>query len=487
MIGITTFPRLYRDSVTLMALASRLEKLESVERAGVMMATPANLAILAEAGLIDGGDSWAPDDLVVAVRAASQEALAEAEQIARQALGGEGGAEGSSAQSPAPGSIPEALAAGFDATLACVSVPGAYASSVVEDALTAGLHVFCFSDNVTVEDEVRLKLLARERGLLLMGPDCGTAMIDGVGLGFVNEVRRGPVGLVSASGTGAQEVACLLDHAGVGVAQILGVGGRDLSAEVGARMTFSALELLAADPDVGIIVVVSKPPAREVAGQVVARLADLATPDRPVVACLLGAADAGQAGTDPLLIRGSLESAAVAAARAAGADVSAGPPVRTTPAADPHHDIIGLFTGGTLAGEARLILTGAGITAEIHDLGDDQYTRGRPHPMIDPTPRAEWIGSLAERDPGVLLVDVVLGHGSHPDPAGELVGAVAALRAANPAASAWQVVAAVTGTERDPQHLSSQLDRLTDAGIGAHLSTAAAARAAATLALGGTA
>ncbi|MFV0407511.1 MAG: FdrA family protein [Propioniciclava sp.] len=483
MIGVTTFPRLYRDSVTLMALAARLEKLDDVERAGVMMATPANLEILVEAGLVTADAAWAPDDLVVAVRAATEDALEAAANTARSALSGDGAdSDGSGTGEPQPTSITEALDQGALANLACISVPGDYAASVVADALHAGLHVFCFSDNVALDDEIRLKALAVENRLLLMGPDCGTALVDGVGLGFVNEVRPGPVGIVSASGTGAQEVACLLDHTGVGISQILGVGGRDLSAAVGASMTRLALDLLDDDPDVTVLVLVSKPPAPEVAERVLGWLAERATQERPVIACLLGVPDSGAPGQDPLIIRGSLERAAAAAAVAAGCEPVAATAAAVAPARQ-ERQIVGLFTGGTLAHEATLTLAAAGATAEIHDLGDDQYTQGRPHPMIDPTARAEWIHTLTDHAPGVLLVDVVLGHGSHTDPAGELVAAVQALRDGSPAGDAWRVVATVTGTDSDPQHFPTQVARLTEAGIDVHPSTAAATRAA--LALSG--
>lgn len=479
MIRVTTFPRLYRDSVTLMALASKLEKLPGVERAGVMMATPANLGILAEAGLVSADASYAPDDLVVAVRAVSDEVLDEAEATAKSALSGAGADTAGSSDQPKPGSIPEALEQGFPATLACVSVPGTYAPGVIEDAINNGLHVFCFSDNISVDDEVRLKAGAVDKDLLLMGPDCGTALIDGVGLGFINELQDGPVGLISASGTGAQEVSCLLDHAGLGVSQIVGVGGRDLSGEVLGAMTHQAIDMLAADDTIKLITLISKPPHPEVADAVLRHLSDIATPARPVVACLLGLPDTGTIGEDTVVVRGSLEAAA--AAVAANFGIGSGDVEPTPDVPGQQLPIVGLFTGGTLAHEAKLICQAAGVAADIHDLGDDQYTRGRPHPMIDPTPRKEWIASLADQTPGVLLLDVVLGHGSHHDPAGEVVGAVAKLREAG---AGWRVIAAVTGTEADPQNLGSQLSKLEVAGIDTHLSTAAATRAA-LLAIGG--
>ncbi|MFZ1411827.1 MAG: hypothetical protein WAS07_10240, partial [Micropruina sp.] len=363
-------------------------------------------------------------------------------------------------------------------TLATISVPGTYAAVVAEQALRAGLHVFCFSDNVSVEEEVRLKTYASDNGLLLMGPDCGTAILDGVPLGFANVVRSGPVGIVAASGTGAQEVSVLLDAWEVGVSQVIGVGGRDLSVEVGGLMTHLALGLLADDPENGVLMIVSKPPAAAVAEVLLARLNALASHDRPVVACLLGAEDEGVLGTDPVLIRGTLEGGAIAAARLAGGDPQ--PVVLALAGAGGTGGILGLYTGGTLASEAKILLARAGLKPAIHDLGDDQYTAGKPHPMIDPSPRNAWIADLAEdAELGVLLVDVVLGYGSHRDPAGSLADAVTDLqrRRAEAGLSPLCVVASVTGTEADPQRRSSQVATLLAAGIEVAESNAAAVRA----------
>ena len=480
VVRATVVPRLYRDSVTLMALATALEKLPGISRVGAVMATPGNLSILAASQMLPEGLRTVPDDLVVVVKGASSEAvdLALAEAVSGLTSATDDTSTGPG--TPAPATIAEALASGFEATVATVSVPGAYAPVVVEQALNAGLHVFCFSDNVPLADEIRLKRLAASRRLLLMGPDCGTAIVDSVPLGFANVVRPGTVGVVAASGTGAQEVSVLLDAWGVGVSQLIGVGGRDLSLEVGGVMTHLALDLLAEEESISTLMVVSKPPGGAVADDLLARLAGLARPDRCVVACLLGLADAGTIGVDPLLVRGTLEGGARAAAILAGANP---PPsadvVPTSRASTP--GIVGLFTGGTLASEAKIILQRAGLVASIHDLGDDRYTAGKPHPMIDPTPRNTWIADLVTDDEvGVLLVDVVLGYGSHPDPAGSLVAAVKSLQAGRRARGAADlvVIASVTGTEADPQHRGTQTRALRDAGVLVATSNAAAARAA---------
>ncbi|MGW3368785.1 FdrA family protein, partial [Streptosporangium canum] len=380
-------------------------------------------------------------------------------------------------------------ARGRAATLALVSVPGEHAFAEAMDAIEAGLSVMIFSDNVPVEQEVLLKRRAAERGVLVMGPDCGTAVIAGAGLGFANVLRPGPVGLVAASGTGAQQVSCLLDLAGVGVGHVLGVGGRDLSEEVGGLSTLRALEALDADPATELIVLISKPPASEVARTVREAVAKLET---PVVTALLGP------GQD------DLTAAAENALRALGVAVPtwrswpapAPPPPddrpqaagRDTEGADVGRTgtgtegaggsgggtragtLRGVYSGGTLCAEARLI---AG-TGEFTDFGDDAYTRGRAHPMIDPTLRLE---ALAEVPPGdVVLLDVVLGHGADPDPSARLAPGIAAA-----VARGVPVVVALIGSEGDPQGLNAQAEAVRAAGAAVFTSNAQAARHAAGL------
>ena len=409
-----------------------------------------------------------------------------------------------------------AAAHGHTATLALVSVPGPYAFAEAMDAIEAGLSVMIFSDNVPVEQEILLKKRAGELGVLVMGPDCGTAVIGGVGLGFANVLRPGPVGVVAASGTGAQQVTCLLDLAGVGVSHVLGVGGRDLSADVGGLSTLRALEALDADPATELIILISKPPAPEVAHAVREAVSRLGT---PVVTALLGP------GQD------DLTAAAETALRAFGVSVPAWPswpstvpnppdtagspgsPAAGLPALPPRlsrspvagppdhpgspgppgpldasgsavllalllpslgrfrlsrRTLRGIYSGGTLCVEARLI---AG-TGEFTDFGDDAYTRGRAHPMIDPTLRLE---ALAEVPPGaVVLLDVVLGHGADPDPSVRLAPEITAA-----VARGVPVVVVLVGSSGDPQGLNAQAEALHAAGATVFTSNAQAARYAA--------
>lgn len=473
-LSARVFPKLYRDSVTLMALASAAQRIDGVLQVGAVMATPANLAILRESGMLPPEISPAPDDLLVVVRADGADAGDAAVAVVEAGLTSAETTPGTVAE-VRPATVREGLVRDEALTVAAVSTPGTYAPVVVEQALRSGLHVFCFSDNVPVEDEIRLKQIAVSSRRLLMGPDCGTAVLDGVPLGFANVLRPGPVAIVAASGTGAQEVACLLDAAGIGVAQVIGVGGRDLTAEVGALMTNLALDLVADDPDVGAVVLVSKPPAAAVAAQVLDRLGALGT---PTVACLLGEDDID----GPVVVRGTLEGGAAAVASLLGSaldlDDSAGADALRALDVPAARGVLGLYTGGTLAGETKVILRRAGVSAEILDLGDDEYTAGRPHPMIDPAARADRVAAAGRRpDIGVVLVDLVLGHGSADDPATPLADAAArALSDARADGRRLLVVGSVCGTSADPQGRDRQRRILEDAGVLVFASNAAAAR-----------
>ncbi|WP_433361977.1 FdrA family protein [Streptosporangium sp. CA-115845] len=447
----------YHDSVSLMRVSRTAAAFPGVEVAVVAMATELNLGIAAELGfdLPKAG----PADLLIALRGGEADTLEAALAELDGLLTGLSTPPAGGAAVEHPPHTVRAAARARAATLALVSVPGPYAFAEALDAVEAGLSVMIFSDNVPVEQEVLLKRRAAELGVLVMGPDCGTAVIGGAGLGFANVLRPGPVGLVAASGTGAQQVACLLDHAGVGVSHVLGVGGRDLSADVGGLSTLRALEALDADPATELIVLISKPPAPEVARAVAETVAKLGT---PIVTALLGP------GQD------DLTTATETALRALGAPVPAWPSWPAPGTAREHAGgLRGIYSGGTLCVEARLI-TGSG---EFTDFGDDAYTVGRAHPMIDPTLRLE---ALAEVPPGeVVLIDVVLGHGADPDPAATLAPAIAGA-----AARGVTVIVALVGSEGDPQGLNAQAEALNSAGAAVFTSNAQAAGHAAEVAAG---
>ncbi|MET0849529.1 MAG: transcriptional regulator, partial [Candidatus Rokuibacteriota bacterium] len=408
-----------------------------------------------------------------------------------------------------PRTLETALRALPGARLAVVSVPGAYAKLEALAALRRGLHVFLFSDNVPLADEIELKRVAAERRLLCMGPDCGTAYLDGVGLGFANVVPRGRIGCVAASGTGLQAVASGVAALGEGLSHGIGVGGRDLSAAVGGVMTTLALETLRADPATEVILLVSKPPAPEL----LPRLDEaIRAAGKPVVVCCLGVGPRPGAPGQWVATLEDAARAAVATARgrawtpctfddAAGVRASLD---RLTKGADARGGLLGLFTGGTLAHEARLLIEallgalvdhapplpcpspprrGRGVTHRILDLGADEFTVGRPHPMLDPTLRDARVREAgASAEVSVLLLDVVLGRVAHPDPARPLADAVReARRRAAAGGRALHAVASVVGTEDDPQRLSDQVGTLRAAGVHVLPSSAQAARFAALL------
>jgi FdrA protein len=506
---ILAFPGAYRDSLLLLGATRAMQDSEDVSWASAAMATPSVVDDLEGRGFppdsLAGADANA---LVLAVEAAEDPAASQALDRGRALLfaeagpdrdGGPGRAGGQGRAGPDPRTIGEAARLLPEANVAVVSVPGQYAALAAHSALTAGLHVLLFSDNVPVSDEVALKRRASGLGRLVMGPGAGTAMLGGVGLGFANAVGTGPVGVVAAAGTGAQEVMTLLDRWGIGVSQVVGVGGRDLSAEVGGLMARDAVRALDADPGTEVILLVSKPPDEDVARAVIG-----ASRGTPVVAACLGmsAPDGRLAGAS---LAATLEGGALRVAEILGRPA---PDLTGSPGPDAEAAIArvgagrtavrGFFTGGTLCYEAQVILCqalgpvysniplrpGLGLPAPAGahvclDLGEEEYTKGRPHPMIDPAARREILREQAfGADVAAVLLDVVLGYGSHPDPAGEIAGTCADIVAAGAA-----VVCYVLGARADQQGLDRQRAKLAEAGAIVTESAAQAARTAAAIAL----
>jgi FdrA protein len=469
----------YADSVKLMGIARGLRGRDGVDGAEMGMGTAANLEVLAARGV---EAQAGPSDLIVAVDADSEETARETLAQAEQELssGGRDATSGPAEREP-PRSLVSARRELDDPNVALISVAGEYATLEAHRALSAGMHVFLFSDHVSLEDELELKRRGEKLGLLVMGPGCGTAMLGNVGLGFANVVTSGPVGIVAASGTGAQECACLLDAVGVGVSQIVGVGGRDLSADIGGIMFRQAMHMLAADDETETLLLVSKPPAPDV----VASLAD----DLPGGKCVIAAFVGWEGGEAPFEIHDTLEAAARAAAGTDPEDLS-----ELEAAVDAARErsagrrLLGLFSGGSLAHEAVTLLepelgplegnVGHGPDERngghaVLDLGEEEYTQGRPHPMVDLDVRLGFLEQAAKDDDvGCVLLDVVLGHGSHIDPASGLAEAIAA------ASENGVVLARVCGTNGDPQDAKRQRQILSAAGAIVAPSNAAAARLA---------
>ena len=447
----------YADSVALMRLSAELRALPGVVAASAVMATELNRELLGDAGLLTSDAAAAgAGDLVVSVRAESQAAARAALERAEAMLAPRRGGAAVARES-APRSIWSAARHAEGATLALISVPGPYAAAEAHAALSAGLHVFLFSDGVPLEDEVVLKRRATALGLFVMGPECGTCILDGIGLGFANRVRRGGIGLVGASGTGLQEVTTLVHRLGGGVSHAIGTGGRDLDRAVGGLTTLQALEWLGRDPETRVIVVVSKPGSEVVARRV---LDAAASSGKPVIACLLGGKSA-----PPETVRAvaTLDEAARLAVIALGGPLPSFPAF-PDPVSRSGGRVAGLFTGGSLCEEAEGIV---GPGHRFIDFGSDRFTRGRPHPMIDPSLRNAAVAAAGgDASVGVVLVDVVLGDGAHEDPAGTLAPAILAARTtAARAGRTLCVIGHVVGTEEDPQRLSDQEARLVDAGV----------------------
>ncbi len=508
----------YHDSVFLMLATQELKASGGVVEAVVAMGTDMNRDLLSGMGF--GGpdlDGAGPNDLLVAVEARDEvkaEAaaakaleLVDRKKTAASAAGGSGLAR--------TGSLDAALARLPKANLAVISLPGTYAAREARKALDRGLHVMLFSDNVPLEEEVDLKRRAAAKGLLVMGPDCGTAIVNGQPLCFANVVRRGTVGVAAASGTGLQELTCLVDRYGAGISQALGTGGRDLkNAAVGGRTMLLAIAALAADPATSVIVVISKPPAPDTAREV---MAALSRSGKPCVVHFLGLADPAVLGKPAADVHRAADLEDCSRRAAALALGHAYKPVEwDAPEAEidrivereasgfapAQKHLRGLYTGGTLADEALFLLQPilgpvwsnnqtdpslvppdpqVSVGHTIVDLGDDVFTVGRPHPMIDPSTRTDRLDAEAE-DPtvAVLLLDLVLGYGSHPDPAGALAPRLEAARAkAKARGGRLSVVASVTGTPSDFQGLEDQRRKLQAAGAVVMPSNRQAARLAA--------
>ncbi|MDM8531551.1 acyl-CoA synthetase FdrA [Anaerolineales bacterium HSG25] len=477
----------YYDSIILMQLQAGLADLDGIENVGVMMGTEANKALLTQTNLLtDEAKSALPDDLIIAVQGQDEATVSTAlSQIDKLLAKRHSVIE---EMDYLPQSIEAATKMLPSANWVLISVPGRYAAGVAREALRFDKHVFLYSDNVSAEDELSLKHEAAEKGLLVMGADCGTAIVNGVGLGFANQIRRGPIGVVGASGTGLQQVTARIHQLGSGITHALGTGGRDLSEQMGAITARQSLDLLSRDPNTQVIVLISKPPAKGVADSLL-RLAR--SSGKPVVVNFIGY-------QPPAEIHGiqfarTLDHAAelaVMLAKQPMPGLSRGKPVESAPSTGKDGQaryLRGLFSGGTLAYEALLILQeylplvysnapldrayklSDSLVSQQHtivDLGEDEFTVGRLHPMMDNSLRIQRLQQEAN-DPevAVILLDVVLGHGAHADPVSELAPVIgAALAQADEAGRNLKIVALVCGTNEDPQDMSAQIEMLQQAG-----------------------
>lgn len=497
---INMYPDTYLDSVLQMSGTREMEQCEGVQWASAAMSTVANVKTLISRGFPSAELTGAgPGDLFIAVESLDPSSGEIAIESARQVMFAARN-EANPMVDESPTSLDEALTLQPNSNIAIISVPGEYASLEAHKALTQGLDVLLFSDGVTPEDEIALKDHAAARNLLVMGPGAGTASLAGIGLGFANVVRQGPVGVVAAAGTGAQEVMALLHRWGIGVSHVIGLGGRDLNDEIDGRMARLAIHALRNDPQTAVILFVSKPPSQRVAREVMA-LAD----GSPMVAAFMGI-DMTTVTPPGVILANTLESGVLRTLEVLGESLPdtsaiAGPDVRSTLAkisAD-RTLIRGLYSGGTLCYEALVILAETftspvysntpidkklGMPAPVNsstllDLGEEEYTRGRPHPMIDPVARVEFLEEAgADPQVAVIVMDLVLGHGAHPDPAAVFAPICQRIMESG----GPQIVVYVLGTDADPQHYTSQVAALSKAGCLVPMTNARAAILAAHLA-----
>jgi FdrA protein len=462
----------YYDSVVLMQLQRGLLELNGVLDAGVVMATPANKDLLATNNLLPENVSANPDDLLIVIKAnndaSAQDAISKVDELLAKRK------SSSVSQDFRPRSLSAAVKQLPEANWVLISVPGRYAAGVAREALELNKHVFLYSDNVSLEDEIALKKTAQEKGLLVMGPDCGTAIINGIGLGFANRVRRGSIGVVGASGTGTQAVTAQIHNLGAGISHAIGTGGRDLKSDVGAITANQALEALARDDETKVIALISKPPSPDVATQLISAAQSTG---KPVVIYFIGY-------PPPARKIGNLH---FAISLSEAAEIAVSQLSVNSNQLSVHNNkgfLRGLFSGGTLAYETLLglqatlspIYSNAPITnnqllkdplkSEAHsiiDLGDEFFMVGRLHPMIDNDLRIRRMKQeAADSEVGMILFDVVLGEGSHLDPAGELVAVIKEIQVNR---KDIEFVAMVIGTDDDPQNIQSQIEKLQEANV----------------------
>ena len=485
----------YHDSVKLMRISAAACERSGVRGAAALMGTPMNLEQLAASGLLaEEAKSAGPNDLVLVVDAedtdAAQEELTnmEAALTAPRTSGGAGPLANLSAPT-----LDAALGEDPAINLALFSIPGPSVRREAERALRKGLHCLIFSDNVSVEDEVALKQMGRDKDLLVMGPDCGTAHVGGIGLGFCNVMRPGKIGIAGAAGTGIQEAMAAIDAAGGGISCALGTGGRDVSDAVGGLGMIQAIETLREDAATEVLLVLGKPPEPAAMKKVLETTARCA---KPVVVHLVGDRSEDVRKHPGLHAADSLAEAGRLAVSLSSGHADATPPEFDSEAKGKiaqwsrvrekgRRFLRGVYTGGTLCAEAQAIVgkTISGIRSNtpvnktngamsdpmrsqghsVVDMGDDLFTRGKPHPMIDPAPRSARILQEA-RDPetAVVLLDLVLGLGAHEDPAGEAAKAIESARVSHPGVL---FIGSVTGTEGDPQGITAQRARLKKAGV----------------------
>ena len=269
----------YVDSVSLMGVSERVTAMQGIENAEAQMATCANQDVLKMLGYALP-ESVTPNDLVIAITAEDEGSYNAALKLAEDIIDHKN-VDNDKNYSDISQIDPEEDP--YD--LCQISLPGEYAAAEAKKALAKGMDLFIFSDNVSLEEELELKMLGQSLGKLVMGPDAGVALIGGVALAAGSIIRSGPIGIVAASGSGAQEVGCIIEKCGLGVSNLIGTGGRDLYPQIGGITMIEGIKRMEADPNTKVIVLVSKLADLGVMDKVLS-VADNCT--KPVVVVFLG-------------------------------------------------------------------------------------------------------------------------------------------------------------------------------------------------------
>jgi FdrA protein len=487
----------YLDSIFLMNMAKETVKIDGVKDAILLMGTDMNKTVLKEGGgLTPEAMAASPNDLIISLDLEDEATAADVLKFLDSLLSRKDKGRGD--EETAYASLEKAIDATPEANLVFISVPGEYAGQEARTALARGLNTFIFSDNVPLEEEVELKKTALEKGLLVMGPGCGTSVINHVSIGMMSAIGEGPIGIVGASGSGIHQIASLIDRNGSGITQAIGTGGRDLSNEVGGITMSQGIRYLEGDEATKVIVLVSKPPAPATAEKVFAMVRKLT---KPVVIFFLGG-DQRQIREAGAYAASTLEEAARMAMKLAkGEPIPAENLIERWKAAlaplaaeekarlSPNQKYVrGLFCGGTHSEEAILILQE--MVRDLHanvsfgkcrklasphmsvkntlvDMGDEEFTKGKPHPVIDPSIlKDRLLKEGSDPETAVILFDLLLGYGAHPDPVSTIEETLAAMqRAAQENGRHLSIVASICGSTRDPQGFEDQKLRLEALGV----------------------
>lgn len=485
----------YIDSVTLMSLTTKANEVECVEQAVLGMGTDMNKQVLVNVGMQTPETERAlKSDLMIVVKSETEEKLNQSFNLIDELIEKRNESKKKDNLVKKVYKTQKQAFKDVKSNLVVISVAGEYAVREANIALDNNNHVFLFSDNISIEDEIKLKKKAISKNLLLMGPDCGTAIIDGVGLCFANKVRKGNIAIVGASGTGSQEISVRIHDFGGGISQLIGTGGRDLSKEVGGLMMIKSLEILEKDEETDIIVIVSKPPQEETAKKVLEYANKLT---KKVIVCFIGGNSELINNYENLIYAKTTKEAALKAVVLSGVDENSinkhplNVPLINEIRAKLNSDqkyIAGLFCGGTICDEVFYLIKEkdeniySNIAKDpkhkltdifntkghrVIDFGSDEFTQGRPHPMIDPSIRIEYFEKLAsDKSIGVIALDFILGYGAHDDPVSMMLPSIKkAQEKAKLEGRHLEILGFVLGTDEDKQNFSKQCKLLDENGI----------------------